>query len=450
MKISIIGSGYVGLVSGVCLAEKGHNVCCVDKEPEKVQKINDGICPIFEAGLHDLLEKNLHTKFKAKTDLADAVINSETTIIAVGTPFDGKTIDLSYIKKATIEIAKALKEKTGYHLVVVKSTVTPGTTDNLVKTLLDDVLNSHTDLVCDVAMNPEFLREGNAVSDFLNPDRIVLGANNEQAMKVLRRLYKVFPNVEIFETNCKTAEMIKYTSNSLLATMISFSNEIANLCSNIQDVDILDVMSGVRLDRRLSPELQNGQRIFPDFLSYLQPGCGFGGSCFPKDLKALASFGKKNQAQMKILEAVVAVNQNQPNQIIKILNNIFPSLNDKRISVLGFSFKPGTDDIRESPALPITEYLIKKGANLFGYDPVAKIQVSKIFDKEEILFEDDLEKAIIDKDAIIIVTQWPEFNGLPKLLKRLNQTPKMIDGRRMLDKNDLAWYHGIGVNHKKN
>ena len=445
MDISIIGTGYVGLVSGVCLAEKGHNVFCVDKDIGKVEQINAGKSPIFEAGLDKLLENNLGKRFRATSDLSSSILNSEITVLAVGTPFDGTSIDLSFIKQATLEIGEVLKNKNGFHIVVVKSTVTPGTTDDVVKKLLDDKLKYHKNLEYYVAMNPEFLREGNAISDFLEPDRVVCGANDERAMSALRKLYNVFEDVEIIETNCKTAEMIKYTSNSLLAALISFSNEIANLCSTIQDVDVLDVIKGVELDRRLSPILPDGQRISPGFLSYLYPGCGFGGSCFPKDIKALASFGKDNGISMAMLDSIISVNDKQPNQIIDLLEGYFINLAGVKISILGFAFKPGTDDIRESPSLPITSSLIEKKAKLTGFDPIAEKEAKSFFGNHGIIFKDSLLEAVSGADAIVIVTNWPEFEAIPLILSDLKETPFLVDGRRMLDKESVLNYSGIGI-----
>ncbi|MDZ7693117.1 MAG: nucleotide sugar dehydrogenase [Balneolaceae bacterium] len=282
MNISVIGTGYVGLVSGVCLAEKGHSVLCVDIDEEKVSKINKGLSPIHEEGLDELLERNIDSSLQATTDLLKAVHESDVSIIAVGTPFDGNQIDLKYVKTVAKQIGDALKSKEGYHSVVVKSTVVPGTTDNVVLPILEEVSGKEAGVDFGVGMNPEFLREGEAINDFMNPDRIVLGGINKRTHEVLENIYSVFEGVDIIKTNNQTAEMIKYTANSLLATLISFSNEIGNLCAKLGDVDVVKVMEGVHKDNRFSPIMPDGERITPGFISYLAAGCGFGGAAFLK------------------------------------------------------------------------------------------------------------------------------------------------------------------------
>src|SRR4030065_2987744 len=293
MKISVIGTGYVGLVSGVCLAEKGHRVICVDQDRDKVDKINKGISPIYEKGLVELLRKNINHTMSATTDLRSAVLETDLSMIAVGTPFKGEEIDLTYIKEVSRQIGTALKDKTTYHLVVVKSTVVPGTTDEVVLPILEEASGKKAGVTFGGGMNPEFLREGEAIADFFSPHRTVLGGMDERSVEILEELYSVLNQVDKLKTNNKTAEMIKYTANSLLATMISFSNEIANLCTAMGGVDVVDVMKGVHLDKRLSPILADGSRLIPSFTTYIEAGCGFGGSCFPKDVKALISTGKK-------------------------------------------------------------------------------------------------------------------------------------------------------------
>ena len=293
MRISIVGTGYVGLVSGVCLADKGHEVVCVDVDKKKVETINSGQVPFYEKGLSDLLKKNMPTRFKATTDLVTAIEETELTLIAVGTPFGRDKIDLTHIEQVSSQIGTVLCHKSSYHVVVVKSTVIPGTTEEVVLPLLEKASGKMAGVSFGVGMNPEFLREGEAVTDFLFPDRIVLGGIDERTIDVLEGLYKDFPDVSRIRTSPKTAEMIKYTANSLLATMISFSNEIGNLCAVLGGIDVVDVMKGVHLDKRITPVLSNGERVVPTLVSYLEAGCGFGGSCFPKDVKALMAHGAK-------------------------------------------------------------------------------------------------------------------------------------------------------------
>jgi UDPglucose 6-dehydrogenase len=445
MKVSVAGTGYVGLVSGVCLAEKGHQVTCIDIDQKKVEKINNGIPPIYEEGLELLLKKNVGSRLTATTDLRQAVLDTDISLIAVGTPFDGNEIDLKYIKIVARQIGEVLKDKDTFHTVVVKSTVVPGTTDAVVLPILEEASGKTAGVDFGVGMNPEFLKEGEAVKDFMFPDRIVYGGLEEKSISVLEELYAVFEGVDKLATNCRTAEMIKYTANSLLATMISFSNEIANLCTAVGGIDVTDVTRGVHLDKRLTPILDDGTRIIPSFTTYIEAGCGFGGSCFPKDVKALIAYGQKKGNSMAILDSVIAVNEQQPARLITLLKQHFPDLNGVKVAILGYAFKPGTDDIRESPALPVTQTLLDAGAYVKGYDPIAQHEAEHVFGEGSVEFCPDLVSTIAGVDAIVIITRWAEFNQLPDLLSSRPVQPVVIDGRRMLDKTSVAKYEGIGM-----
>ncbi|HJT80184.1 MAG TPA: UDP-glucose/GDP-mannose dehydrogenase family protein, partial [Chthoniobacterales bacterium] len=315
MRVSIVGAGYVGLVSGVCLAEKGHDVICVDVDQAKVDLINRGIPPFYEAGLEELLKEN-RDLFQTTTDLRKAVLETDITLIAVGTPFNGNSIDLKYVKAVAQQIGQVLAGKESYHSVIVKSTVVPGTTEEVVLPILEKASGKTAGVDFGVGTNPEFLREGEAVNDFLHPDRIVLGGIDKRTLEMLELLYAPFAHAEKIRTNPRTAETIKYTANGLLATMISFSNEIANLCAAIGNVDVVDVMRGVHLDKRLSPVTSEGDRIKVPFTTYLEAGCGFGGSCFPKDVQALIAHGEKAGSRMHLLDAVMKVNKRQPKAVL--------------------------------------------------------------------------------------------------------------------------------------
>lgn len=444
MEVSIIGTGYVGLVSGVCLAEKGHHVTCVDMDDEKVKKINQGVSPIYEKGLSNLLQKNIGKNLIATTDLCKAIKNTRISLIAVGTPFDGEKIDLSYVETVAKDIGKVLQQKDSYHVIVVKSTVVPGTTDGIVRTALEKYSGKKAGKDFGLGMNPEFLREGEAVDDFMNPDRIVMGGIDDQSIQYQEELYQFFEGIDKIRTSCKTAEMIKYTANALLGTMISFSNEIANLCSALGGIDVVDVMKGVHLDKRLSPILSDGKRIVPGFTTYLEAGCGFGGSCFPKDIKALISHGRSIGQPMNILDAAISVNRTQPDKIISILQENFPTLKGIRVAVLGVAFKPGTDDIRESPAIPVIRKLREEGAEIHAFDPVAGIEAEKLLGVESISYHDHLVSAIAGAEAIVILTRWDDFKELPKLLNDFKVQPLVVDGRRMLDKKSVQRYRGVG------
>ncbi|MBF0194382.1 MAG: UDP-glucose/GDP-mannose dehydrogenase family protein [Magnetococcales bacterium] len=445
MQVSVIGAGYVGLVSGVCLAHKGHDVVCVDMDQQKVDQINRGQSPIYEEGLDDLLQQTLPDKFRATTDLIKAVQGSDITLIAVGTPFanDTNTIDLTQIKDCAQQIGEALKNKKSYHVIVVKSTVVPGTTDSIVLEKLQQGSGKNAGLDFGLGMNPEFLREGCAVADFLNPDRIVMGGLDEKSIDVQQKLYDIFPEVDKVRTNNKTAEMIKYSSNTLLATMISFSNEIANLSAVIGDVDVKDVMDGVKLDKRFSPILENGERIYPGMLTYLEAGCGFGGSCFPKDLQAIVAYADNVGQQMPVLRSVIATNALQPMELIKLLQQKFPNIKGVKIAVLGLAFKAGTNDMRESPSIPVVNAIVGLGAEVKVFDPVAQQEAQQIFGSE-ITYCQSLEATVKDVDVVMVLTHWPQFDKLDKILSSQASQPLVIDGRRQLEPSKFKDYLGIG------
>lgn len=440
MKISIIGTGYVGLVTGACLAEKGHQVTCVDINPERVAALNRAEAPIYEAGLEDLLRKHVGRGLKATTELTAAVSETELTLIAVGTPFNGKEIDLTAVLGATRQIGEALKNKAAYHVVVVKSTVVPGTTDQHVLPALESSSGKRAGRDFGVGMNPEFLSEGEAVNDFLFPDRIVLGGIDERSIATLAQLYKPFTDVPILRTNTRTAEMIKYASNSLLAALISFTNELANLGSSLGGIDTVEVMRGVHLSQYFRGRTKEG---LPPITSFLKAGCGFGGSCLPKDVSALIVHGQKAGTSMRLLESVIRINEEQPKRTVALLNKHWPSLKGVRVSVLGLSFKPETSDVRESPAFPILRELLDQGAVVKGYDPVAKREAQKVFPEPRVNYCDSLEAALADIDAVVVVTPWKEFRDVPALLK--GRQVVFVDGRRAFDKQCIASYEGVGL-----
>lgn len=445
MRVSIVGTGYVGLVSGACLAATGHDVTCIDLDSDKVDRINRGDPPIYEKGLSELLASVVGQRLRATTDLHSAVKTSDLSLIAVGTPFDGSAIDLAYIRGAAKGVGQALRDKDGYHTVVVKSTVVPGTTEDVVLPIVAEASGRTAGDGFGVGMNPEFLREGEAVSDFMAPDRIVLGGIDQRTLDAMEALYTPFPGVDRVRTRPRTAEMIKYTSNAMLATLISFSNEIANLCSAIGGIDAVDVMRGVHLDKRLSPILPDGRRIMPAFTTYLEAGCGFGGSCFPKDVNALISHGVARGMPMEMMKAVMSVNARQPQEIIRLLGRHFASLAGRRIAVLGVAFKPGTDDVRGSPSEPVIRALLAADAEVRLYDPVARHEAEKLFAKEPIAHCDTLRETVQGAEAVVLMTRWEEFAALPDLLAGLDPQPVVVDGRRMLDKRAVHSYEGIGL-----
>jgi UDPglucose 6-dehydrogenase/GDP-mannose 6-dehydrogenase len=445
MKVSVVGVGYVGLVTAVCLAEKGHDVICVDVDPNKIDRIRRAISPIHEPGLEELLRKNVGIRLRATTDLQRAVLESDVTLIAVGTPFDGNAIDLTHIREAVGDIGNALQQKSTYHLVVVKSTVVPGSTDEIILPILEATSGKKAGRDFGVGMNPEFLTEGEAIADFMFPDRLILGGMDERTIDTLASLYAPFNGVDQLRTNNRTAEMIKYTSNALLATAISFSNEIANLCRALGGIDVVDVMRGLHLSKYLSPMLPDRSRLVAPITAFLWAGCGFGGSCLPKDVKALIAHGKQAGSPMPLLEAVIRINERQPHQLLSLLKKHFPSLNGIRVAILGLAFRPGTDDIRESPAIPIIRELLAANAEIKAYDPAANHQAATLIENHHFVLCNDLIKAITDAQAIVLLTRWEQFLRVPDLLADMHPQPVFIDGRRMLDKHTIARYEGIGL-----
>lgn len=445
MNVSIVGTGYVGLVTGVCLAEKGHQVTCVDLDPERVRSINAGVAPFFEPGLDELLRRQVGERFRATTELPAAVLESDVTLVTVGTPLHGEHIDLTAIRGAAREIGSALRWKEDYHLVVVKSTVVPGTTDDVVRPILEESSGKVAGEQFGVGMNPEFLTEGQAIRDFMAPDRIVLGGLDQRSVDMLERLYHEFADVPRLRTSNKTAEMIKYASNALLATSISFSNEIARLCTALGGLDVVEVMRGVHLSHYLTPVLPGGGRITAPLAAFLQAGSGFGGSCLPKDVQALIAHGEGAGVAMELLPAVLRINRDQPRHLIRLLEKHFPSLEGVRVAVLGLAFKPDTDDVRQSPAIPLLQELTSRRALLQGYDPVANRRAEALPGMPRVRYCETLDEAVRGVDAVVLVTRWAEFERVPALLTSLSPQPLLVDGRRMLDRGAVERYEGIGL-----
>ena len=438
MRVAIVGMGYVGLVTGVCLAEKGHEVTCVDLDEEKVAAVASGRSPIHEEGLEELLARNVGDRFQATSRLAEAARNAEVTMIAVGTPFDGRRIDLEAVRAATRSVGEAIRDRDDFPVVVVKSTVVPGTTRDVVAPLLEEASDGEAGAAFGVAANPEFLTEGQAVLDFMHPDRLVLGSSDERTAEQLDELYAGFPEVPRIHTTVTAAETIKYASNALLATMISFSNEFADLCSAVGDVDVVEVMRGLHSSMYLTV---GGERA--PITSFLEAGCGFGGSCLPKDVNALAAHGEALGRPMNVLRAVLEVNARRADEMLRILRSHFTSLDGCTVTVLGLAFKPDTDDVRESPAVPIVERLLAEGAVVRAHDPVVRTLPAEL-DAGAVALEPDLETALTGADAAVLVTRWRQYDALPDVLARLEPRPILVDGRRVVDPARVARYDGIG------
>jgi UDPglucose 6-dehydrogenase len=422
MRIAMIGTGYVGLVSGACFSEFGVEVICVDKDKSKIEKIQEGIMPIFEPGLEDLVAKNVESgRLSFTTDLPSAVKSADAVFIAVGTPSrrgDGHA-DLSYVYAAAEEIAEAME---GHTIIVTKSTVPVGTGSEVEEI----VARVRPDADYDVVSNPEFLREGSAIEDFMRPDRVVIGTKSERAQNVMRLLYRPLHLIEtpILFTSRQTAEMIKYAANTFLATKITFINEIADLCE-VLDADVQEVAKGIGLDGRIGSK-------------FLHAGPGYGGSCFPKDTLALVRTAEKAGKPLRIVETVVDVNKKRKQQMAeRVVQACGGTVDGKKICVLGVTFKPNTDDMRDSPSIDIIAGLQKYGGFIQAYDPEGMEEANQMM--VDVNWCDSAYEAIEGADVLVIITEWNEFRGLDmKRVKSLMNTPILVDLRNIYNPVDMA------------
>ena len=436
MKVSVVGTGYVGLVTGTCFAETGLNVCCVDIDEEKINGLKNGIVPIYEPGLDEMIERNVEAgRLCFTTNIEESLQGSEAVFISVGTPPDEDgSADLSHVLAVASNIGKYMQD---YLVVVTKSTVPVGTAEkvrNAIKTELD---KRGANIEFDVASNPEFLKEGDAINDFMKPDRIVIGVDSERSEEVMRRLYKPFllNNHPILFMDIPSAELTKYAANAMLATRISFMNEIARLCENV-GADVNKVRQGIGSDPRIGNK-------------FLYAGTGYGGSCFPKDVKALIKTGHENDVPMKIISAVEEINEEQKGILFdKLMKHYNGDLEGKRIAIWGLAFKPNTDDMREAPALVVIDKLLKAGANVRAYDPVA-INECKRRIGEVIEYASDPYDAVKDADALLLITEWtefrmPDFDKLGQLMKQ----KVILDGRNIYEPDEVRGkgfvYYSIG------
>jgi UDPglucose 6-dehydrogenase len=419
MRIGIVGAGYVGLSMAVVLAEKGYDVTCVDIDKEKIDKINQAVSPFFEEGLEELLKKHIGKKLFATCDY-DELKDREIVFICVGTPSkkDG-SINLDYVKSACEKLARILKDVSDYKLIVIKSTVLPTTTEKVVIPILEKS-GKKAGKDFGVCMNPEFLREGSAIRDFFNQDRIVIGEYDKKSGDILEGFYREKFSSPIVRVDLRTAEMIKYASNAFLATKISFINEIGNICKKL-GIDVYEVVEGMKYDPRIGDK-------------FLQAGIGFGGSCFPKDLKAIINFAKQINYKPELLEAVISINEKQPARVIELVKRRVGELKNRKVAVLGLSFKGGTDDLRESRAIPLITKLLEEGAEVIVFDP--KANLPKGFDGS-VRVAESLESAINEAELITIATDWEDFKKLEEM-KECLRGKFVIEGRRLLDRERLG------------
>ncbi len=436
MNVTIVGTGYVGLVTGACLAETGAIVNCIDVDTDKIDKLKQGIIPIYEPGLEDLVKRNAEKeRLIFSTTLADHVNESDAIFIAVGTPPDEDgSADLQYVLAVAREIGRNLEK---YTVVVTKSTVPVGTSKKVKAAVAEELKKRDAEVPFDVASNPEFLKEGNAIDDFLKPDRIVVGVESEKAEKILSRLYKPFVlnNHPLIFMDITSAELTKYAANSMLATKISFINDIANLCEMV-GADNNAVRRGITTDSRIGNK-------------FLYPGVGYGGSCFPKDVQALIRTAREYHYEMRILQAVEDVNYDQKNVLFDKIAAFFKGdLKGRSIAMWGLAFKPGTDDMREAPSVMIINKLLEAGAHVKAYDPVAMHEAQRVLG-DRIEYATDQYEACINADALALVTEWNEFR-LPnfKVLGKLMKEQVIFDGRNIFEKEELQehgfQYSGIG------
>ena len=436
MKIAIVGTGYVGLVSGTCFAEIGVNVTCVDTNKEKIESLQKGNIPIYENGLEEMVLRNMKAKrLKFTTSLESCLDEVEVIFSAVGTPPDEDgSADLKYVLEVARTIGRNMKQ---YKLVVTKSTVPVGTASKVRAVIQEELDKRGMTVDFDVASNPEFLKEGNAISDFMSPDRVVVGVESARAEKLMSKLYKPFllNNFRVIFMDIPSAEMTKYAANSMLATRISFMNDIANLCE-IVGADVNMVRSGIGSDTRIGRK-------------FLYPGIGYGGSCFPKDVKALIKTAEQNGYTMRVLTAVEEVNENQKSVLFeKLMKQFNGDLQGKTVALWGLAFKPETDDMREAPALVLIDKLLKAGCKVRAYDPAA-VQECKRRIGDTIYYACDMYDAVLDADVLMLVTEWKEFR-LPSwaVIKKTMSRQIVLDGRNIYDKKEMEElgfiYHCIG------
>ena len=436
MKVSIVGTGYVGLVTGTCFAETGLSVTCVDVDKEKVEGLTKGIIPIYEPGLEPMIMRNIEKgRLFFTTSLEESLVDTDALFIAVGTPPDEDgSADLKHVLTVGREIGQLIDH---YMVIVTKSTVPVGTAEKVRKVVREEITKRGADVEFDMASNPEFLKEGAAVQDFLKPDRIVIGVDSEKAQKTMERLYKPFVlnNHPIYFMNIPSAELTKYTANSMLATKISFMNDIANLCE-ILGADINMVRKGIGSDSRIGNK-------------FIYPGAGYGGSCFPKDVQALIRIAAENKYPLRILQAVEDVNYSQKEVIFnKIMKHFNGNIKDKTFGFWGLSFKPQTDDIREAPSLVIIDKLLNEGASVKAYDPAAMDETKRILG-DKIEYATDQYEALIDTDAMVLITEWSEFR-MPnfRVIEKLLKKKVIFDGRNIYDSEEMKEngfeYYGIG------
>ncbi|WP_321426757.1 UDP-glucose/GDP-mannose dehydrogenase family protein [uncultured Bacteroides sp.] len=436
MKIAIVGTGYVGLVTGTCFAETGVNVTCVDVNHRKIEDLKNGIIPIYEPGLEEMVIRNIKEgRLNFTTSLESCLDDVELVFSAVGTPPDEDgSADLRYV----LEVARTIgKNMNKYVLVVTKSTVPVGTAKKVRAAIQEELDKRGVHIEFDVASNPEFLKEGNAIGDFMSPDRVVVGVESERAKEVMTKLYKPFllNNFRVIFMDIPSAEMTKYAANSMLATRISFMNDIANLCELV-GADVNMVRSGIGSDTRIGRK-------------FLYAGCGYGGSCFPKDVKALVKTAEKNGYTMRVLKAVEEVNQFQKSILFnKLIKHFNGDLEGKTIALWGLAFKPETDDMREAPALVLIDLLLKAGCKVRVYDPAAMAEAKRRVG-DCVYYAQDMYDALLDADALLMVTEWKQFR-LPTwgVIKKAMRTPVVIDGRNIYDKDELkaidVTYYCIG------
>lgn len=425
MNIAVVGTGYVGLVTGTCFSEVGVNVTCVDVDQDKISQLKKGIVPIYEPGLDDLVKRNYDAgRLHFTTDLTTCLDEADVIFSAVGTPPDEDgSADLKYVLEVARTIGKHMKK---YVLVVTKSTVPVGTAQKVKAAIQDELQKRHEDIPFDVASNPEFLKEGSAIKDFMSPDRIIVGVESERAKELMDKLYKPFTlnNYRTIFTDIPSAEMIKYAANAMLATRISFMNDIANLCQLV-GADVNMVRRGIGSDSRIGNK-------------FLYPGCGYGGSCFPKDVKALIKTASQYGYEMQVLKAVEEVNENQKTILFEKLKKFYGGdLTGKTIALWGLAFKPDTDDMREAPALVLIDLLKKAGCNVKVYDPIAMDECKRRVG-DVVFYAQDMYETALNADALLLVTEWKEFR-LPNwaVLKKTMNNPLVIDGRNIYDKVEL-------------
>ena len=451
MRVTIVGTSYVGLTLATGFAELGHTVVCVERDPETLALLRAHRTLVAEPSIDDLLLKHLGNGLSVTDNLHDAVAEGEVVFVAHEFPYEAGRLVLDALKDLAAEIGNAIRITERYSVVVLKSTVPPGTTEKVFRPILEQCSGKKSGVDFGVAFEPEFLRQNRALGDFFEPDRVVIGTDDDRTRATLLTLAPATPDTPVFVTNPSTAEIVKYTTNAFFALLLSYANEIGKICARTDQVDAEEVFACLEADRRVSPQLPGGGRVKPGLAAYLRPGCGFGGRRFPNDVRSFVGFAEDNGCRAGLLDEVLAINARQPLEMLKLLRKEWPDFRNLAVTVIGVALKPGATDIDESPALPAIDSLLQEQAHVTVFDPGARAEILAHFSEQARLnVEDDFASAVASAEAIMVFTAYPECSTLPTILGKRRDEVAIIDGRRAVDGSNCRRYHALGVWNRRN